>query len=1155
MLWRRPLLTAFLVAASLLIIAVPTYLCMASRGANDRHGPLALSDDTAGTSSVLDVDVSDHRAEANIEQQLGAYHRALALDPAHFPAREGLAQSSGHLVVQLPRFPARDGVAPAPKPESKPAPRLPARERVVESHPGQPSGPAGASEDYAKERMIVNDSIARNRSSEVKLLINPGSLTYNGENRQGAIHDRGPDYVVVNRGADYIVDRGKNVTGYAPDHVVVRDPAQVVAGPNVIVTRPQAVVYTSETVPDARRGDPVVRPGALSQQGFALVDDPFATTNYKGAAGSNWAGAPAADEVSEAEILTFARNDPRWRALSEPRVWQQMLANTNQGMVRQGRGGYTDGSQRELEAIDAQFKEMVEVYREKVRALQQSERYSAAAGTGTLTLSGSNTYTGGTSISDYLSVTSGATVTAANTYSGALTISGGILANGGSGSANPTVATAGADLDAELHRLYCRAASVDPERLAGTVGGNVTLSGGALPPIGSEPTKLTAGSLWPRSDSLSGPRSARQAEPTAKKPVETWKPSGLVPNTSRLMVGDKEELPLKAMQVDVRIDGFRARVVLDLYYVNDQPRQLEGNFQLRLPAEAAPYFFAFGRTVYQAPRPEPADSMFFKREQVARADTTPEEILALRRGSWEEPKVARMVPKEKAAFAYRETVRRRVDPALVEWSGAGVFQCRVFPLAPQSLHRVVIGYDVDLVRVGDDLEMRLDLPEPAPACVVDFNIAAEAKGDSPIFATMPDHASHGARVPAKIGTVPMAVRAADGRRLSYRLADPTERPIVVRVREPGAVMLTGGDGKTGGYFAARLEIPLPEEGDSPASVGPAEGDSPIFVGRKSGQSPAIFLVDTSLSAGPQFPLWNKLLRAVLENNRDRIEQFAVLFFNVENFWWQERLVPNTPENVEALVQYADGLALEGATDLAGALAEAASPGWLKTAGGSPPDLFLLSDGAATWGEDRWPAVAAGLRTARSGPVFAYHTGLAGGDSRLSAYLARETGGAVFSVVGEAEIARASTAHRARPWQLVGVEMPGGRDLLVAGRPQFVFPHQQLLVVGRCEPGLAAAEVVFKLQRGQATSTVRAKIDRMHDSELAARAYGQVAVGQLEGLAEATEPTATAYACHFRVTGQTCSLLMLESEQDYARFNIKPEEDDFVVKDRPASEVV
>ena len=83
-------------------------------------------------------------------------------------------------------------------------------------------------------------------------------------------------------------------------------------------------------------------------------------------------------------------------------------------------------------------------------------------------------------------------------------------------------------------------------------------------------------------------------------------------------------------------------------------------------------------------------------------------------------------------------------------------------------------------------------------------------------------------------------------------------------------------------------------------------------------------------------------------------------------------------------------------------------------------------------------------------LFAYRTGLAGGDPRLLAYLAEQTGGAVFSLVGEAEIASASVAHRNRPWRLTGIEMAGGHDLLVAGRPQYVFPGQQLLVVGRLE---------------------------------------------------------------------------------------------------------
>jgi hypothetical protein len=699
---------------------------------------------------------------------------------------------------------------------------------------------------------------------------------------------------------------------------------------------------------------------------------------------------------------------------------------------------------------------------------------------------------------------------------------------------------------------------------------------------GHRKAMLASGGGTKRSEQLAAAMSKLQSysemsgdgkNPTRPKHIETWKPSGLVPNTSRLMVGDNEELPLRGMQVDVRVDGFRARVVLDLYYFNDQPRQLEGNFQLRLPEEAAPYFFAFGRTVYQAPQIGPQDSMFFKREQVSAGDTTPEKILALRGNSWEQPKVARMVAKEKAAYAYRETVRRRVDPALLEWAGAGVFQCRVFPLAPQSLHRVVVGYDVDLVRAGADLELRLDLPERTPACVVDVNIAATSAKQVSLDAP--------------------ATASADGQRLSYRLVNPRERPLLVRLRKPATTMLVGDDA-TGSYFAVQLAVPEAEgqsqEGDSPSFGGRNLGQSPPHVsaakseaggaGKRSPSPPAplpegegrantplplgearekaIFLVDASLSAGPQFSLWTKLLRAALDNNRDQIQQFAVLFFNVETFWWQEKFVDNTPENVETLMKYADGLALEGATDVGRALGEAAAPSWLKTADGQQPELFLLSDGAATWGEDRGAMMAAALKTARAGPLFAYQTGISGSDPRLLAQLAQATGGAVFAVVGEAEIQRASTAQRQRPWQLTNVEMAGGHDLLLAGRPQCVFPGQQLLLVGRCERGLSSGEVTLTLQQGETTHTVRTKIDRELNSELAARTYGQVAVGQLEDVAasaETVEPIATGYARHFRVTGRTCSLLMLDTEADYVRFHIKPEEDALVVSDQPAAATV
>src|SRR5262249_32632456 len=128
--------------------------------------------------------------------------------------------------------------------------------------------------------------------------------------------------------------------------------------------------------------------------------------------------------------------------------------------------------------------------------------------------------------------------------------------------------------------------------------------------------------------------------------------------------------------------------------------------------------FAFGATSYAATDAKPA---LIATDRDASAD--PAELMQQRKTEWVQPKEARMVPREKAQIADGQTVRRRGDPAIVEWAGAGAFSARVFPLAPHRLHRIVVGYDVDLTPIGNDLEYRLDLPEHVPSSVIDVSVA------------------------------------------------------------------------------------------------------------------------------------------------------------------------------------------------------------------------------------------------------------------------------------------------------------------------------------------------------------------------------------------------------------------------------------------------
>lgn len=616
---------------------------------------------------------------------------------------------------------------------------------------------------------------------------------------------------------------------------------------------------------------------------------------------------------------------------------------------------------------------------------------------------------------------------------------------------------------------------------------------------------------------MTGAAAAKEAEgPGGGGSAETWKRSTLEANTSQLMVGDSESLPIRGMQVHTRVDGFRARVLVDFYFYNTYDFQMEGTFKLRLPEGATPYFLAFGQSSFEntVATSNQAAIAYTPSEEVRERTFAPAAIVEARAGEWSQVKVARMVEREKAAIAYGETTRRQVDPALLEWAGAGVFNARIFPLAPNQLHRVVVGYDMNLTRIGDDLELQLPIPSDVPTSAVDITVA-ELDG-------------------VKVSMSPTAAGAADADAGSnVRMDDVQGQVIKVRLAGAGSVAIAGEDPLTGPHFAARFAPELPAD----AAGGIADT--------------AVLVIDRSMSSNPdKFNVWRLLAKALLDENRATLERFAVLFFNIETHWWKRALVENTPENVDALMAYIDGLSLEGASDIGAALTEAAEPGWLGGAG-APHNVFLLSDGAATWGESDAYAMSRGLEAIDG--LFAYRTGMAGTDKDMLDHLARETGGAVFSVVGESEIATAAVAHTARPWQLERIDIEGATDVLVAGRPHAVFPGQRLLIAGRGTlPD--GARVAVHLRRGDETKIVEANLDHVIASELAPRAYGQLAVGQIEEFLGTTRRFAEAYARHYRVTGKSTSLLMLETDDDYKRFDIIDEKDADTVRVTMASEL-
>ncbi len=419
-------------------------------------------------------------------------------------------------------------------------------------------------------------------------------------------------------------------------------------------------------------------------------------------------------------------------------------------------------------------------------------------------------------------------------------------------------------------------------------------------------------------------------------------------------------------------------MLIDYFYYNDRDRQLEGNFKIRLPDDSSLYYFAFGQSAYDfSPEKPIADGEFFDGDYQY-VSLRPDDIRRDRQQAWTNVKESRVVPREKAAFAYSQTVKRRVDPALVEWSGAGVFNARVFPLAPHKLHRIVIGYDVSLTQTDGGWVYQLDLPEQTGECRVDLNVTdiPNAKWE---LAMMGAGSGNGEESNAKITRWESGAAVDGGKSLKrHRFHNPDWRTLQLTATDSGSIAIRSGDDEAAQFFATRVKIDLPKE-------------------ELGGSSHAVFLVDTSLSSQPdKFNIWLQLLQATLENNRDSIKQFAVEFFNVESHFWNDGYLENTETNVNQLIKDCNQLGLEGATDLYGAMRAIGQSKWL-TEDGSHPDLFLLSDGDANWGETNLRLIKREIESADVGSLFAYQTGLSGTAIESLRFLAGETGGAVFSV--------------------------------------------------------------------------------------------------------------------------------------------------------------
>ncbi|HEX9886919.1 MAG TPA: VIT domain-containing protein [Longimicrobiales bacterium] len=332
---------------------------------------------------------------------------------------------------------------------------------------------------------------------------------------------------------------------------------------------------------------------------------------------------------------------------------------------------------------------------------------------------------------------------------------------------------------------------------------------------------------------------------------------------------------------------------------------------------------------------------------------------------------------ERARATYEDIVRRRMDPALVEWLGSGLLSARIFPVEPGETRTVTLRYTQVLERAGNALHFRYAGSTPRAGAMKlgrarggfadgspglpDGRSDAEAspddeEADAPPETRLDLVIPEGARFGAPFSPTHELELGWDGERRTVGLTGALEGRLSVLLPlagdEVGIGALTHRPAGEDGYFMLTLTPP-----DATARVEPRDLSVVLDVsGSMSGEK-----MDQAREA---------VLR--LLESLDSRDRFRLAAFSNSVRVYREDWTPARGDGLREAAAWVQRLQADGGTNLGEALAEAFGVD-------SPPErlpiVVFLTDGLPTVGEQEprrlaeWAETRAGRRR-----VFAFGVG-------------------------------------------------------------------------------------------------------------------------------------------------------------------------------------
>ena len=394
---------------------------------------------------------------------------------------------------------------------------------------------------------------------------------------------------------------------------------------------------------------------------------------------------------------------------------------------------------------------------------------------------------------------------------------------------------------------------------------------------------------------------------------------------------------------------------------------------------------------------------------------------------------------DEARRIYEDIVRRRRDPALLEYMGRDLFQTSVFPVSPGGQSTVQLQYsqllqkDSGLISFGLPLGTAKHSEKPVEHLTVSVNIAAPA----PIRTVYsPTHEVNISRPDGSRATVKLSlnnVATADDFRLLYS-TDSSPVGLNVISYKP--------EDSEDGYFAL-LATP-----DTRADHATKLAKTVVFLCDRSGSM-----------SGPKIAQVKSALKYLLRQ-LDPADTFNIVAYDSEVEAFRPELQRANAAGVNAAIAWVDGISAGGGTNIDGALHTGLR---MLTDSSRPNYLLFMTDGEPTVGERSETQIAA--NAARENKVnarlFAFGVGF-DVNARLLDRLARELRGTSIYVRPNENIEAPVSAFYSKiaaPMMTgvaVDIQLDGGSVARVYPRQMpDLFRGDQLVLVGRYRKGGAA----------------------------------------------------------------------------------------------------